>query len=50
MKSKEAAYRLLNSLIKKSPLLMNSFLEKSLLPLMKIIRRIEGWNYTPPGG
>ena len=48
-KSKEAAYNLLTSLIKKSPLLMNSFLEKSMLHLMSLIKRRDGWNYTPPG-
>ena len=48
-KSKDAAYKLVNSLIKKSPVLMNSFLEKSMMPLIKLIRRIDGWNYTPPG-
>ena len=49
-RSKDAAYRLLNSLIKKSPLLMNAFLEKSMLPLMSLIKRHDGWNYSPPGG
>jgi hypothetical protein len=39
----------LNSLIKKSPLLMNAFLEKSMVPLMNLIRRPDGWNYSPPG-
>lgn len=48
-KSKDAAYRLINQLIKKSPLLLNSFLEKSMLPLMKMIKRQDGWNYSPPG-
>lgn len=48
-KSKDAAYRLLNNLIKKSPLLMNAFLEKSMVPLMSMIKRHDGWNYTPPG-
>ncbi len=33
-KSKDAAYKLLNSLIRKSPLLMHSFLEKSMIPLI----------------
>ena len=28
---------------------MNSFLEKSMMPLMNLIRRIDGWNYTPSG-
>jgi hypothetical protein len=48
-KSKDAAYKLLNSLIKKSPLLMEAFLTKSILPLMKLIKRYDGWNYSPPG-
>ena len=30
-------------------MLMNTFLEKSMVPLMKLIKRHEGWNYTPPG-
>jgi lipid II:glycine glycyltransferase (peptidoglycan interpeptide bridge formation enzyme) len=49
IKSKEAAYHLLHSLIKKSSLLMNSFLTKSMQPLMNLIRRIDGWGYSPPG-
>jgi ubiquitin carboxyl-terminal hydrolase 34 len=28
---------------------MNAFLEKSMLPLMSLIKRHDGWNYTPPG-
>jgi hypothetical protein len=48
-RSKDAAYKLLNSLIRKSPFLLNSFLEKSMIPLMKMIKRHDGWNYTPPG-
>ena len=48
-KSKDAAYKLLISLVRKSPLLMSSFLEKSMVPLMKVIKRHDGWNYTPPG-
>ena len=47
-KSKDSAYRLLNSLIRKSPLLMNCFLEKSLLPLLRLVKRQEKWNYQPP--
>lgn len=49
-RAKDAAYRLLNSLIRKSPLLMNAFLEQSMLPLMDLIKRQDGWNYSPPGG
>jgi hypothetical protein len=48
-RSKDSAYKLLNSLIRKSPLLMNSFLEKSLLPLINLVKRQEKWNYSPPG-
>lgn len=48
-KSKDTAYKLLNSLIRKSPLLMNTFLEKSLVPLMKLIKRHDVWGYNPPG-
>lgn len=28
---------------------MNSFLEKSMIPLMNLIKKQNGWNYTPPG-
>ena len=48
-RSKDAAYKLLNSLIRKSPVLMNAFLEKSLVPLVKLIKRHDVWNYSPPG-
>jgi ubiquitin carboxyl-terminal hydrolase 34 len=48
-RSKDAAYKLLNSLIRKSPLLFNSFLLKSMSPLMSLIKRHDGWNYSPPG-
>jgi ubiquitin C-terminal hydrolase len=48
-KSKDAAYKMLVSLIRKSPLLMSSFLEKSMVPLMSMIKRHDGWNYSPPG-
>lgn len=44
-RSKDSAYKLLNSLIRKSPLLMNCFLEKSLLPLLQLVKRQEKWNY-----
>ena len=49
-KSKDAAYKLINSLIKRSPLLMHNFLDKSLIPLMNAIRRLDVWNYSPSGG
>ena len=47
-RSKDSAYKLLNSLIRKSPLLMNCFLEKSLLPLLQLVKRQDKWNYQPP--
>jgi ubiquitin carboxyl-terminal hydrolase 34 len=28
---------------------MNQFLSNSMLPLMQLIKRHDGWNYTPPG-
>jgi ubiquitin carboxyl-terminal hydrolase 34 len=28
--------------------LMNCFLEKSLLPLLQLVKRQEKWNYQPP--
>lgn len=28
---------------------MDNFLKEQMIPLVKIIRRIDGWNYTPPG-
>ena len=47
--AKDAAYNLLNNLIRKSPLLMNQFLSKSMSSLLKLIKRHDGWNYMPPG-
>ena len=44
-KSKEQAYRLLNSLIRKSPALMKSFLTKGMSPLMALIKKQQVWNY-----
>jgi len=46
--SRESAYKLLNSLIMKSPLLMDKFLKNQLIPLMDLIKKPKGWNYTPP--
>mmetsp|Transcript_73171 Transcript_73171/g.101469 ORF Transcript_73171/g.101469 Transcript_73171/m.101469 type:complete len:166 (-) Transcript_73171:2292-2789(-) len=46
--SRESAYKLLNSLIMKSPLLMDKFLKNQLIPLMNLIKKPKGWNYTPP--
>lgn len=40
---------MLVSLVRKSPLLMTSFLQKNMVPLMNAINRQNGWNYTPPG-
>ena len=48
-KSREAAYILLNQLIKKSPVLMGEFIEKQLNPLLYKIRKPNKWNYSPSG-
>jgi len=48
-KSKDAAYKLINSLIRRSPILMNNFMERSMIPLMNNVRRLENWNYSPSG-
>jgi NADH dehydrogenase/NADH:ubiquinone oxidoreductase subunit G len=48
-KSREAAYKLLNDLIQKSPLLMSRFVKEQLQPLMAMIKKPNKWNYTPPG-
>jgi len=32
----------------KSPLLMDKFLKNQLIPLMDLIKKPKGWNYTPP--
>jgi ubiquitin carboxyl-terminal hydrolase 34 len=47
--AKDAAYKLLNNLIRKSPILMNQFLSQSMKPLLSLIKRHDGWNYQPPG-
>ena len=48
VESKGAAYKLLNSLLRRDPQLMESFLRECMLPLMGYIERTDGWNYTPP--
>jgi hypothetical protein len=48
-KSREAAYQLLLSLIKKSPVLMGSFMKDQLMPLLEMIKKPNKWNYQPPG-
>ena len=48
MESKSAAYKLLNSLLRRDPQLMAYFLEKCMQPLMAHVERTDGWNYTPP--
>lgn len=47
-KSREAAYLLLNKLIKKSPVIMTNFIRDQLKPLLGMIKKPKGWNYTPP--
>lgn len=47
-KSREAAYNLLNQLIKKSPVIMNNFLKDQMSLLMSMIKKPKGWNVTPP--
>jgi ubiquitin carboxyl-terminal hydrolase 34 len=46
--SKSAAYKLLNSLLRRDPQLMDYFLKKCMQPLMAHVERAEAWNYTPP--
>ena len=46
--SKGAAYRLLNSLLRRDRRLMDYFLRECMQPLMSFIERTDGWNYTPP--
>lgn len=46
--SRKVAYALLNDLIKKSPVIMNNFIREQLQPLMDMIKKPKGWNYTPP--
>ena len=45
---KGAAYKLLNSLLRRDPQLMDYFLTKSMQPLMEHIERLDAWDYTPP--
>lgn len=45
---KGAAYKLLNSLLRRDPQLMDYFLEACMQPLMSHIERTASWNYTPP--
>lgn len=47
-KSREAAYQLLNELIKKSPVILGNFIKNQLKPLLDLIKRPKNWNYTPP--
>ena len=46
--SKAAAYKLLNSLLRRDRQLMDHFLRECMVPLMTYIERTDGWNYTPP--
>jgi hypothetical protein len=47
-KSREAAYQLLNELIKKSPVILTNFIRDQLQPLLDLIKKPKTWNYTPP--
>jgi hypothetical protein len=47
-KARETAYNLLNELIKRSPIIMNNFIKDQLGPLLEMIKKPKGWNYTPP--
>lgn len=44
-KSREAAYKLLNELIRKSPVIMTNFIRDQLKPLLALIKKPKGWNY-----
>jgi ubiquitin carboxyl-terminal hydrolase 34 len=46
--SKTAAYKLLNSLVRRDPELMEYFVKNCVQPLLAKIQRCEGWNYSPP--
>lgn len=46
--SKTAAYKLLNSLARRSPELMKYFFTECMRPLLDFIERTDTWNYTPP--
>lgn len=43
--SREAAYQLLNSLIKKSPVIMGNFIRDQLYPLLQLIKKPKSWNF-----
>lgn len=47
-KSREAAYQLLNELIKKSPVILTNFIKDQLQPLLDLVKKPKTWNYTPP--
>lgn len=46
--NKGAAYKLLNSLVRRNPELMAFFFKECVGPLLAFIQRTEAWNYTPP--
>lgn len=46
--SKSAAFKLLNSLVRRNPELMSFFLQECMQPLLAHIERTDAWNYTPP--
>ena len=46
--NKGAAYKLLNSLVRRNAELMAFFYKECVAPLLAFIQRTEAWNYTPP--
>lgn len=47
--SRAAAYKLLNELIKKSPVLLGKFFKELMLPLLDVIKKPNKWNFMPSG-
>ena len=47
-KAREAAFSLLIELVKKSPLLMDSFLKRVLMPMLDSVEKPKGWSFQPP--
>ena len=47
-KSRQAAFSLLIELVKKSGMVMQSFLENVLMPMLDSVEKPKGWNFTPP--
>ena len=47
-KAREAAFSLLIELVKKSPLLMDNFLKRVLMPMLDSVEKPKGWSFQPP--